>query len=317
MLQPIETTPVRLAEYDEHAEPTLLGHIRSLAAPLRGLRVVHVNATADGGGVAEILRSLVPLFQDVGVDARWHVLPPDDSFFSVTKQVHNWLQGAPGKIGPDDKRTYGAYLERLAVQIADLDGDIWVIHDPQPLALRTLVPLKGAAIWRCHIDCSTPNGHVQEYLTPWIRSYDRALFSMPEYVLPGVSADQVRIVYPAIDPLTPKNSPLSRHEAQAILAGLGIDMQRPLVTQVSRFDPWKNPWQVVDAYRMAKRAVPEVQLALVGTFAADDDPEAPAIYEAIREYAGADPDVHLFTDAVRVGPREVNAFQSASDVILQ
>ena len=137
-----------------------------------------------------------------------------------------------------------------------LDADVWVVHDPQPLALRTLVPLKGSAIWRCHIDCSTPNGHVREYLTPWIRNYDRALFSMPEYVLPGVGAEQVRVVYPAIDPLATKNSPLSMSEARAILAGLGIDPERPLLTQVSRFDPWKNPWQVVDAYRLAKRAVP-------------------------------------------------------------
>jgi trehalose synthase len=151
---------------------------------------------------------------------RWYTLPPDDAFFSVTKQVHNWLQGAPGEIGPAEEHTYSAYLQRLAAQMADLDGDVWVIHDPQPLALRTLVPLQGAAIWRCHIDCSTPNGHVREYLTPWIRSYDRALFSMPEYVLPGVSAEQMRIVYPAIDPLTAKNCPLSMHEAQAILAVL-------------------------------------------------------------------------------------------------
>ena len=317
LLQPVETAPVRLAAYDEHAEPTLLAHIRSMGASLGALRVVHINATADGGGVAEILRSLVPLLQDVGVDARWYVLPPDDGFFSVTKQVHNWLQGAPGEIGPSDKRTYSAYLQRLAAQMADLDADVWVVHDPQPLALRSLVPLEGAAIWRCHIDCSTPNGHVRQYLTPWIRTYDRALFSMPEYVLPGLATEQVRLVYPAIDPLTPKNSPLSMHGAQTILAGLGVDTRRPLVTQVSRFDPWKNPWQVVDAYRLAKRAIPEMQLALVGTFAADDDPEAPEIYKAIREYAGDDPDVYLFTDPTQVGPRQVNAFQSASDVILQ
>jgi len=317
VLRPVETTPVGLGAYEEHVDPTLLQHILSMAGSLRGSRVVHINATADGGGVAEILRSLIPLLQDVGVDASWYVLPPDDRFFSVTKQVHNWLQGAPGEIGPDDKRTYSSYLQRLAAQMADLDADVWVIHDPQPLALRSLVPLRGAAIWRCHIDCSTPNGHVREYLTPWIRAYDSALFSMPDYVLPGVAAEQVRIVYPAVDPLTPKNCHLSMYEAQAILAGLGVDTRRPLVTQVSRFDRWKNPWEVVDAYRLAKRAVPEVQLALVGTFAADDDPEAPEIYRAIRQYAGADTDVHLFTDPTQVGAREVNAFQSASNVILQ
>jgi trehalose synthase len=235
----------------------------------------------------------------------------------VTKQLHNWLQGYPGEIGLHHQRTYSTYLEHLAAQMSELDADVWVIHDPQPLPLRALVPLRGAAIWRCHIDCSTPNGGVHEYLLPWIQGYDRALFSMPEYVLPDLRPEQIRIVHPAIDPLTPKNERLTQSEARNILAQLGIDAARPLLTQVSRFDPWKNPWQVIDAYRLTKRVVPEVQLALVGTFAADDDPEAPEIYRATREYAGHDPDVHFFTDPVRVGPREVNAFQSASSVILQ
>ena len=317
MLQPVETASLYIAAYEEHADPAMLAQIRAMAVPLRDLRVIHINATADGGGVAEILRSLVPLLADLGLDACWYVLPPDDDFFAVTKQLHNWLQGHPGEIEPKHQHTYASYLERRAAQMGDLDADVWVIHDPQPLPLRALVPLRGAAIWRCHIDCSTPNGGVHEYLLPWIQAYDRALFSMPEYVLPGLQPEHVRIVHPAIDPVAPKNRPLPPSEATAVLANLGIDSDRPLVTQVSRFDPWKNPWQVVDAYRLAKRAVPEVQLALVGTFAADDDPEAPEIYRAIRNYAGPDPDVHFFTDPDRVGPREVNAFQSASSVILQ
>jgi len=198
------------------------------------------------------------------------LLPPDDDFFAVTKQLHNWLQGHPGEIEPQHQRTY---LEHVAAQMRNLDADVWVIHDPQPLPLRALVPLRGAAIWRCHIDCSTPNGGVSEYLLPWIQQYDRALFSMPQYVFPGLPPEQIHIVHPAIDPLTGKNRPLQPRDAQVVLARLGIDTARPLVTQVSRFDPWKNPWQVVDAYRLAKRAVPELQLALVGTFAADDDPD--------------------------------------------
>jgi trehalose synthase len=169
MLLPVETTPVRLASYDGHADPALLRHIRALAAALRGRRVVHINATAEGGGVAEILRSLVPLLCDVGIDAAWYALPPDDHFFSVTKQMHNWLQGAPGEIADEDRSTYYNYQHDLAAELAELAADVWVIHDPQPLALRKLVPLKGPAIWRCHIDCSSPNGHVQEYLTPWIQ----------------------------------------------------------------------------------------------------------------------------------------------------
>jgi trehalose synthase len=317
MLQPVECASLDLATYAEHAEPSMLAQIRAEAVPLHGLRVVHINATADGGGVAEILRSLVPLLSDVGLDACWYVLPPDDDFFAVTKQLHNWLQGHPGELEPQHQRTYSTYLEHLAAQMGELDADVWVIHDPQPLPLRALVPLRGAAIWRCHIDCSTPNGGVSEYLLPWIQEYDRALFSMPEYVFPGLLPEQIRIVHPAIDPLTDKNRPLRPRDVQVVLARLDIDTARPLVTQVSRFDPWKNPWQVVDAYRLAKRAVPELQLALVGTFAADDDPEAPEIYKATREYAGPDPDVHLFTDPEVVGPREVNAFQSGSSVILQ
>src|SRR5262249_35274256 len=152
--------------------------IQSLVAPLRGSRVVHINATADGGGVAEILNSLVPLLQSVGIDASWYVLPPDDAFFEVTKQIHNWLQGEPGRVAAHHKRTYRAYLELLAAQMQALAADVWVVHDPQPLPLVSLVPLDGQTIWRCHIDCSAPNGGVRQYLLPWIRQYDRVVFSM-------------------------------------------------------------------------------------------------------------------------------------------
>jgi trehalose synthase len=168
----------------------------------------------------------------------------------------------------------------------EVTAEIWIIHDPQPLPLPSLVPLEGAAIWRCHIDCSTPNAMVRDYLLPWVLGYDRAVFSMPQFVLPGISAEQARIEHPAIDPLTPKNCQLPMTEAKAILANLGIDTSRPLIAQISRFDAWKNPWQAVDAYRLAKVKIPGLQLALVGVFAAQDDPEGPKSivpYVAIRE----------------------------------
>ena len=148
---------------------------------------------------------------------------------------------------------------------------------------------------------------------PWIRSYDVAVYSMPEYVLPGLPCGQARVVHPAIDPGSPKNRPLAAQAASSILAGLGLDPGRPLVAQVSRFDPW----QAIDAYRLAKREVPGLQLALVGVFSAKDDPEAPRVYRSVRDYAAGDPDIHLFTDPQRVGQQEVNAFQSGSTVILQ
>ncbi len=317
MLNRVRTRRRRLAAYERFVEPALLREIRALAAPLRGLRVAHVNATPDGGGVAEILRSLVPITRDLGLDAAWYTLPPDTGFFNVTKQFHNWLQGQPGELTSRHQRIYTRYLEQLAQQIAGVHADVWVIHDPQPLALRDLVPLRGGVIWRCHIDCSTANPHVRDYLAPWVRGYDQALFSMPQYVLPALSRKQVRIIYPAIDPLAPKNRPLSASQTQSVLMRLGIDPSRPLLTQVSRFDPWKNPWQVIDIYRLAKREVPELQLAMAGVFAARDDPEGPKIYRQIRKYAGRDPDVHFFTDPTLVGPREINALQAASDVVLQ
>src|SRR5215208_5284639 len=278
MLHHVEVSPRPLTAYERLIPGALLREVQALAASLRGCRVVHINATPQGGGVAEILHSLVPLLQSVGVDANWYVLPPDDAFFEVTKQCHNWLQGSPGRVAARHKRTYQTYLEQLATQMVGLDADVWVVHDPQPLPLIALAPLAGRTIWRCHIDCSAPNGGLCNYLLPWIRQYDRAIFSMPEYVLQGLPADQVRIIYPAIDPLTPKNRGLSVPRARGILARLGIDPLRPLVTQVSRFDPWKNPWGAVDAYRSARREIPDLQLALVGVFSAKDDPEAPGIY---------------------------------------
>jgi trehalose synthase len=317
MLHHVDVAPRPLTAYERLIPETLLREVLDLAAPLRGCRVVHINATPQGGGVAEILHSLVPLLQSVGVDARWYVLPPDDAFFEVTKQLHNWLQGAPGRVAARHKRTYQSYLEQLAAQMQSIDADVWVVHDPQPLPLIALAPLQGRTIWRCHIDCSTPNGGVREYLLPWMQQYDRTVFSMPEYVLGPLPAEQVRIVHPAIDPLTAKNRRLSLAYARRVLAGLGIDPTRPLVTQVSRFDPWKNPWQAVDAYRLAKREIPGLQLALVGVFSAKDDPEAPGICEDVARYAAGDPDVHLFNDGSRIGQREVNAFQTGSDVILQ
>jgi trehalose synthase len=198
-----------------------------------------------------------------------------------------------------------------------VDADVWVVHDPQPLPLRSLVPLAGPALWRCHIDSSSPNGGVSDYLLPWVQGYERSVFSLPDYVLPGLPTARTSIAYPAIDPLTEKNRPLPLAEARGVLARLGLDPGRPLVTQVSRFDPWKNPWEVIDAYRIAKRELPDLQAALVGVFSAKDDPEGPKVHRAILRYAGRDPDIHLFTDPIQVAEREVNAFQTASTVILQ
>jgi trehalose synthase len=316
MLYPVQMPDLSLAPYRRVVDPDQWECIQQLAGPLRGLRVVHINATPAGGGVAEILRTLIPLSRAVGLDAQWQVLPPDDQFFQVTKRMHNWMQGKSGHLSPRDRQVYLDYSARIASEV-DVQADVWVVHDPQPLALRSLVPLQGPAIWRCHIDCSTPNGGVCRYLMPWLRDYERVVFTMPSFRLDGLSADQVEQEYPAIDPFAAKNRRMLGRTARSVLAGLGIDPQRPLVTQVSRFDPWKNPWEAVDSYRLAKREVPDLQLAMVGVFSASDDPEAPRIYRSLQRYVQGDPDVHLFTDPVQVGPREIQAFQSASTAVLQ
>ena len=316
MLIPVQSATMRIEPYQRVVSPDLWERIWDLATPLRGLRVAHINATPVGGGVAEILQTLIPLSRAVGLDAQWYVLPPDDQFFQVTKRMHNWLQGKSGHLSRQDREAYLSYSSRVARRM-DIQADVWVVHDPQPLALRSLAPLEGPAIWRCHIDCSTPNGGVLKYLMPWVREYERAVFTMPNFCFEGIRPDQLALEFPAIDPLVPKNRRLSRASARAILAELGIDPGRPLVTQVSRFDPWKNPWEAIDSYRLAKRKVPGLQLALVGVFSASDDPEGPRIHRSVRHYAEGDPDIHCFTDPGQVGPREINAFQRASTAILQ
>jgi trehalose synthase len=173
------------------------------------------------------------------------------------------------------------------------------------------------AIWHCHIDTSTPNRAVWNYLYRYLQGYDRLVFCLPEYVNGSAPPEKIRFLRPAIDPLTVKNQHLSNPKAKDILAGLSIDPERPLISQVARFDPWKDPLGVIDAYRLAKREIPDLQLALVGVIEAQDDPEAEAVLEQVEQYKGVDPDIHVFSDPEQVGHREVNAFQAASDIVLQ
>ena len=316
-LRPVSLTQRSWEEYQDYADLELQSEIFRLAHELRGCRVVQINATPAGGGVAEMLVSLVPVLRSLGLDAQWFTLPPDDRFFGVTKRLHNALQGGSESLTSSDWNIYFSTLERVAASMRGLHADVWVLHDPQPLPLIDLTPLRCRTLWRCHIDCSSPQPSVPPVLLPWMQTFDRIVFSQPAYYLEGLHPKQTALEYPAIDPLVAKNRPLDLALAGAILRRLGIDTNRPLVTQVSRFDPWKNPWQAVDAYRLAKQTLPDLQLALVGVFSASDDPEGPRIYESVRQYAANDPDVHLFIDPLQVGDIEINAFQTASQVVLQ
>jgi trehalose synthase len=315
VLQPVAVGRKSLADYTHIVGRDLIEEIRALAEPLRGHRVVHVSATAFGGGVAEILYTLVPLMADVGLDVEWQVIYGREEFFNATKLMHNALQGAPDDLTEQQWDTWRRYNEMNSRELAG-GWDVAIVHDPQPAALRGLVPDKADGwIWRCHIDLSTPNPDTMDRLLPHIADYPEAIFHVDAYVPPGMHG-RVHIVAPAIDPLAPKNMALSPEDASYVCQQFGIDVDRPLVTQVSRFDPWKDPLGVIDAFRLVKERVPEAQLALVGSMASDD-PEGWDYFNATVAHANGDPDIHILNNFNNVGAIEVNAFQSHSDVLIQ
>jgi trehalose synthase len=305
-----------LADYATIATRGLMDEIRRLAEPLAGKRVAHVSATAFGGGVAEINYTLIPLMADAGLDAHWLIIHGKDEFFNVTKLIHNALQGNPTGLSEEQGEIFREYNRLNAADFPD-EYDFVIVHDPQPVAMIESFERSPAAwFWRCHIDLSTPNASVLEFLLPWIRRYDALVFHRREYVPEAPGLPPAAIWPPAIDPLAPKNMALSREDAAYILDQFGIDVDRPLLTQVSRFDPWKDPLGVIDAYRIVKARHPEVQLALVGSMA-HDDPEGWEYYNATVAYAGGDPDIYILSNLNNVGAIEVNAFQVHSDAVLQ
>ena len=316
MLQLVNVGHKALADYATIASRGLMDEIRRLAEPLRGKRVVHLSATAFGGGVAEINYSLIPLMQDAGLDVEWRIIRGEDEFFDVTKTIHNALQGSPHGLTPDQEEVYRRFNELNAAEFEDV-YDYVIVHDPQPAALVTLFPESQAQwIWRCHIDLSTPNESVLAFLAPSLVEYDATIFHRQAYVPPIEGLPPAYIWPPAIDPLTPKNMALSGEDASYIVDQFGIDVARPLLTQVSRFDPWKDPLGVIDAYREVKRTHPDVQLALVGSMA-HDDPEGWEFYNQTVAYAAADPDIYILSNLNNVGSVEVNAFQVHSQAVLQ
>jgi trehalose synthase len=268
VLQPVAVGSKTLADYTHLVGRDLIEQIRALAEPLKGARVVHVSATAFGGGVSEILYTLVPLMKDVGLEAEWQVIYGREEFFNATKLMHNALQGAPEDLSDEQWDTWRRYNEMNARELVG-GWDVALIHDPQPAALHSLVPEKAKGwVWRCHIDMSSPNPGTIERLLPYIREYPQSLFHMEAYV-PGGMDGHVNVVPPAIDPLAPKNMALSPEDAAYVCEQFGIDVDRPMIAQISRFDPWKDPLGVIDAYRLVKEKMPAVQLALVGSMAHD------------------------------------------------
>ncbi len=305
-----------LDKYATVAGEDVIQHLHQLAAPLEGLKVVHVNSTRVGGGVAEILDKMVPMMASLGLDVQWEVITGEPDFYQCTKSFHNALQGMPVDVSLHLRKAYETTNEQLAEQHRELltEADIVIIHDPQPAPLLKYIPnRKGKWIWRCHIDASRPYRPVWKYLRDFVSGYDGSIFSLvnfaqilphPQYLIP-----------PSIDPLSDKNMELPISKVRSVLDEFGIDPRRPLIVQVSRYDRFKDPVGVIHAYRLTKRFIPQLQLALAGG-GATDDPEGEAVLAEVHEAAGDDPDIHVLllpADAHAT----INALQRAADIVLQ
>jgi trehalose synthase len=296
--------------------------IRELAKPLQDARVLHVNATAYGGGVAELLATHVPLLRSVGIDADWQVMHGSDEFFAVTKAVHNGLQGADIEW---TARMQKIYLEKVLDNALALEGhyDYVVVHDPQPAAMLSFLRerLGGQMqdttwIWRCHIDLTDANPKVWEFFRPFVELHDASVWTMPEFVPSSLDMAHVLYAPPCIDPLSVKNLDLAMPFCQELTKQYGVDVNRPVVCQVSRFDPWKDPVGVIEAFRIVRERVPDAQLVLAGSMATDDH-EGFKVWDDTETARAGDRDIYLLSNLHQVGSVQINAFQRVAQVVLQ
>jgi trehalose synthase len=303
---------IHLQDYQEVAGPGVIEELRVLADKVSGRKMQHINSTPVGGGVAEILTRLVPLLRELGLEATWDVIKGDQSFFGVTKAFHNALHGKVEEINEDMFEIFRANQE-MNLRDINFTGDVIFVHDPQPAGLIARKKEIGRHwVWRCHIDVSSPQPAVWDFLRPYVEQYDAAIFSMPDFAqrMPVV---QFRVA-PSIDPLSDKNKPLDRKYVDSVVEKYKIDPGRPVLTQVSRFDRFKDPLGVIAAYRMVRNRY-DCQLVLAGG-GAPDDPEGEEVLREVQERAADDPDIHVlllppFSDL------EINALVRASTVVMQ
>jgi trehalose synthase len=305
-----------LNQYAPIVGSNVVDHLRQLAEPLKGMKVIHVNSTREGGGVAEILHRLIPLKQELGLEASWEIVAGDSKFYQCTKKMHNALQGNRSSISSELLYHYetvnGDNFERLRELLQE--ADMVFIHDPQPAPLLKYCPdRKGKWIWRCHIDASRPFRPVWKYLQNLIRDYDASIYSLPAFAQP--MPHPLYIIPPSIDPLSDKNVALDEAEIQGVCSSYGLDPERPIISQISRFDRFKDPVGVIRAYRTAKAFGPPLQLVLAGG-TAKDDPEGEEVLSEVTAAAKDDPDIHVLLlppDAHRT----INAIQRLSTIVMQ
>ena len=300
-----------IEKYARHVGEELVAAVFAAARPLYGLRVLHVNATFHGGGVAGMLHSLIPLMNDVGINADWSLLYGDPSLFQVTKKLHNALQGEEVALGEDDLTNYLRVNETFARYSPLADHDVIIVHDPQPLPMIRYPQRENPWIWRCHIDISTPHEPVWEVLKPFLLRYDALVVSSEEFRKADLPVE-THIIAPAIDPLSAHNEDLTPHDVEKKLDQYGIPRDKPLLVQVSRFDKWKDPLGVLEVFRRVKGEV-DCRLVMLGNMATDD-PEGPQIFAEVLGRVEGMEDVHLIT---QTDAHLVNALQRAAAAVLQ
>jgi trehalose synthase len=302
----------QLVDYEDVVGAEVINELRVVADRVRHRRLQNINSTAVGGGVAEILTRMVPLLRELGVTTTWDVIKGDDRFFDVTKAFHNALHGKPESITPEMLECYRETTDANLKQM-EFTGDVIWVHDPQPAGLIARKRVGGPAwVWRCHIDVSTPDPRVWEFLAPYVAQYDASIFSMPEFAQ-KMSIPQF-MVAPSIDPLSDKNRELEPSVVERVLEEYGLDPGRPILTQISRFDRLKDPLGVIATYKLVRRRH-DCQLVLAGG-GAPDDPEGAEVLREVQEAAGSDPDIH-----VRLLPPysdlEINALVRGSTIVMQ
>ncbi len=319
MLPRVKTSSQKIDKYREIIPASLFREIKSFSKELKGLRVIHINSTPRGGGVAEVLKSLVPLMKGLGLDVHWHTIPPQKEFFEITKQIHNALQGKKSHLPKSFKKNYLSYTKEVSSLMRNMEADVWILHDPQPAALVDFIG-DSVKISRIHIDSSNPDPGAWNFIRSFLLSFDKIIFSSKDFVGKKVASKSV-IFAPAINPFTEKNTPMKESSAKDILESFGINTKKPLIVQVSRFDPFKDPIGVIKSYKIAKKKIPNLQLALAGLFLAHDDPEAMRVFKEVEKAASGDNDIFLFSNPDHLGSlrvdRFVNACQTASDIVLQ
>ncbi|HAA90574.1 MAG TPA: glycosyl transferase family 1 [Peptococcaceae bacterium] len=306
--------PVQITDYYPFIDAEVKAGLEEYRRLLAGVSVQHINSMAFGGGVAELLRSLVPAMRSLGLHSKWSVLQADEKFFRVTKDFHNAVHGQSVELTSSHVSTYQEGNARN-LEIVDENADFVVIHDLQPLALvagkeRT----RGLWIWYCHVDVSSADPRVWGFLRQYIQKFDLVIFHLKDYFRSDLHVPQ-HAMPPGIDPLSEKNRELSQQERQKVIGSLGIDLDRPMVLQVSRFDRLKDPLGVIEAFRIARDGL-DVQLVLAGGGAADD-PEGNQVLAEVQAVAAGDADVRVIALDHSNGALEINALQRSAAVVVQ